>query len=118
MRIKQHLASLIGQSAEQQACRYLKQQGLSHRQSNYRCKAGEIDIIMQDGQELVFVEVKFRRKADFGYAQEYFGRRKRHKFELAVQHYLHHHGLNPDTCAFRIDLVAITNNNLEWITHI
>ncbi|AWL12936.1 UPF0102 protein [Saliniradius amylolyticus] len=118
MAIKQQLASLIGQSAEQQACRYLKQQGLRHRQSNYRCKAGEIDLVMQDGQELVFVEVKFRRKADFGYAQEYFDRHKRRKFERAVQHYLQSHGLNPDTSAFRIDLVAITNNNLEWITHI
>ena len=45
------LASSIGQRAEQQACEYLTQQGLQLIEKNYRCRSGEIDLIMQQGSE-------------------------------------------------------------------
>lgn len=112
--IKQRLSSVIGQKAEQQACQYLQAQGLTYLQRNYRCRTGEIDLVMADGDQLVFVEVKYRTRASHGSSAEYFHPRKRKKFESAVAHYLHEHKLNPSIVAFRIDLLAILGTNVEW----
>ena len=50
-----------GQAAEDLACNYLCGQGLQLLERNYRCKSGEIDLIMQDRACLVFVEVRYRQ---------------------------------------------------------
>ncbi|WP_292746923.1 YraN family protein, partial [Methylophaga sp. UBA3191] len=55
----EHLQS--GKQAEQLACNYLEKQGLKLVQRNFYCRRGEIDLIMQDGQTLVFIEVRYRR---------------------------------------------------------
>lgn len=52
--------------AEQLARDYLTTQGLTWRVSNYRCRMGEIDLIMQDGDYLVFVEVRARTSNAYG----------------------------------------------------
>ncbi|MCP3669207.1 MAG: YraN family protein, partial [Gammaproteobacteria bacterium] len=64
-RFKQRQASdqttrKIGTEAEDLALEYLKQQGLTLLNRNYHCRRGEIDLIMQDGNFLVFVEVRYR----------------------------------------------------------
>ncbi|WP_416306187.1 YraN family protein [Neptunicella sp. SCSIO 80796] len=112
--IKQRLSTLIGQQAEQLACRYLQEHGLKLRQSNYHCRRGEIDLIMTDAEQLVFVEVKYRSQSSHGGAAEYFHSHKRRKFESAVAHYLHEHKLNPSITAYRIDLLAIQGSEIEW----
>jgi putative endonuclease len=48
------------------ALTFLRQQGLRHRCSNFRCRFGEIDLIMEDGERVVFVEVRLRRHSGFG----------------------------------------------------
>lgn len=121
--INQKLSGVIGRQAESEACQYLQSQGLILISQNYRCRNGEIDIIMQDGQELVFVEVKFRSGTEFGQAVEYFHPRKRVKFELAVQHYLMDKALNPATVAHRIDIIGIEStgskqNKIDWIKYV
>ena len=55
-----------GQLGEDQALIYLQQQGLHLLERNFRCKAGEIDLVMQDGKVLVFVEVRLRSDSKFG----------------------------------------------------
>lgn len=55
-----------GQDAERLAAIYLQRQGLKLLETNYRCRFGEIDLIMQDGKEIVFVEVRLRSHAAFG----------------------------------------------------
>ena len=60
----------LGQWAEQQALTVLEEQGYVHVQSNYHSRFGEIDLIVQKGQELVFVEVKARSKTRFAQAIE------------------------------------------------
>jgi len=116
--IKQRLSGLRGQAAEQKACRYLTAQGLALVQTNYRCKSGEIDLIMRDQQEWVFVEVKFRSKSSHGNASEYFDQRKRRKFESALQHYMQANRLNPAIVPHRIDLVAIDGQQIQWIKYL
>ena len=77
-----------GALAEQFAARYLQQQGLTLITQNYRIRAGEIDLIMQDGASLVFVEVRMRSKATFGGAAASIDAHKQRRLILAAQHYL------------------------------
>ncbi len=94
-----------GRAAEQEAERYLLAQGLTLRARNYRCKAGEIDLIMADGNSLVFVEVRLRRHSGFASAAETVDFRKQQKLIRAAQHYLQRTGLT-DQVACRFDVVA------------
>jgi len=107
-----------GQAAERRAEHYLKTQGLALRARNYRCKAGEIDLIMQDGQTLVFVEVRLRRRRGFASAAETLDERKQRKLMRAAQHYLLCHGLT-DKLNCRFDLVAFDtgpgDSQTQWI---
>ena len=120
--IKQTLSGLIGDAAERQARNYLEQQGLHFLLQNYRCRSGEIDLIMQDGLELVFVEVKYRSQQKFGHAVEFFHPNKRRKFESAVQYYLQEKGLNPAVVAHRIDILGIDRvgikNEISWLKYV
>ena len=60
----------IGRGAEERALRFLEQAGLVLLERNFRCRSGEIDLIMQDSATLVFVEVRMRRQSRFGGAAE------------------------------------------------
>lgn len=55
-----------GNKGEDLACRYLQKQGYKILERNYRIRGGEVDIIAQDGQYMVFVEVKTRWSHDYG----------------------------------------------------
>lgn len=105
--IKQALSPIIGSEAERFARTFLEQQGLTFVMQNYRCRTGEIDLVMQDGDELVFVEVKYRRHSQHGSAIEFFHPSKKRKFESAVMHYMQQKGFNPSIVPHRIDLVGI-----------
>jgi putative endonuclease len=118
--IKQALSPLIGREAENLARTFLEQQGLIFIMQNYRCRTGEIDLIMQDTEELVFVEVKFRSKNQYGSAIEFFHASKKRKFESAVMHYMQERGFNPSVVPHRIDLVGIEGKsqqqqNISWL---
>jgi putative endonuclease len=78
----------IGQLAEQQACDYLQSQGLRLLQQNYRCYCGEIDLIMQEQNNIVFIEVRSRRRIDFGSAVESITLSKRKKLIRTATHFL------------------------------
>jgi putative endonuclease len=118
--IKQALSPLIGSEAERFAQTFLEHQGLTLVMKNYRCRTGEIDLIMQDGEELVFVEVKYRSKSQYGAAIEFFHASKKRKFESAVMHYMQEKGFNPSVVPHRIDLVGIEGKgqqqqNIDWL---
>jgi putative endonuclease len=117
--IKQKLSTLIGSEAEYFARTFLEQNGLTFISQNYRCRTGEIDIIMQQGEELVFVEVKYRKQSSHGAAVEFFHASKRQKFESAVMYYMQENNLNPSVVPHRIDLIGIEgqgqNPKIEWL---
>lgn len=77
-----------GAQAEQFAARFLQQHGLVLLEQNYRCRQGEIDLILKDGDTLVFVEVRLRSRKDFGGAAASIDRRKQQHLISAAQHYL------------------------------
>ncbi len=111
-------ARLNGQKAEVNAKRYLQQQGLGFIEQNFRCRSGELDLVMQDGGEIVFVEVKYRQQSSHGSASEYFDFRKRRKVESAIACYMHEHQLNPAHVPHRLDLIAIDNERIDWIKQV
>ena len=105
-----------GEAAENAALQYLQRQGLRFIERNYRCKLGEIDLIMQDGISLVFVEVRFRRSTRFGSPAETVAARKQQRVVRAAAYYLQRHKLD-QPCRF--DVIGIQGNSdpvkVEWI---
>ncbi len=107
-----------GQWAENFACDYLCTQGLHVRQRNYRCYYGEIDLIMQYQDILVFVEVRYRGYQQYGGSRESVDRRKRQRLLATANHYLQTH---PEARAYRcrFDVVLMSGQKnspqLQWI---
>ncbi|MGH8372627.1 MAG: YraN family protein [Gammaproteobacteria bacterium] len=112
-----HLAS--GQEAEDRALAALEKQGLRLLQRNYRCPQGELDLVMEDGEMLVIVEVRYRRNRGFGNAAESIGASKQRKLLLAAQHLLQTDA-RLRRKPLRFDVFAITEQrdgiaDNEWI---
>ena len=101
-----------GQAGEDAALAYLQAQGLTLAQRNFRCKVGEIDLIMMHGAVLVFVEVRRRASAQFGGAAASVGFAKQRRLIRAAQLYLLRYR-SPPACRF--DVVAIEGAALNWI---
>jgi len=95
-----------GRRGEDFACRHLESHGLELLERNYRCRAGEIDLVMREGRVLVLVEVRSRTSAAHGSAAATVGARKQRRFILAARHLMltrpQHRAL-----AARFDVVAI-----------
>ena len=84
---------------------YLRKRGYRIRESNYRCPEGEIDIVAEQGDYLVFVEVKARRSLEFGVPEEAITADKRGRLRAAAARYQQAHQNLPQL--WRIDVVAI-----------
>lgn len=104
---------LSGKNAEDKAYDYLVAKGLKPICRNYRCKQGELDLVMRDGNALVIVEVRYRKSAVYGSALESVTYTKQTKIIAATQHYLL---TEPIDCPIRFDVVAICGNaDIEWV---
>ncbi|MCU7920333.1 MAG: YraN family protein [Candidatus Thiodiazotropha sp. (ex Dulcina madagascariensis)] len=104
-----------GEAAEQRALDYLTGRGLRLLQRNYRCKAGEIDLIMQESDCLVFVEVRYRQSNDFGVALETVTGHKQRKLLATANRYLQSTGADAPC---RFDVIALNGSGptrIEWI---
>lgn len=103
----------VGHSAEHTARRFLETNGLQFLEKNYRCKAGEIDLIMKDQDQTVFVEVRYRKADDFGTAAETISRQKQLKIIRAAKHYLIFNE-QYEKISCRFDVVTF-DGKIEWI---
>lgn len=101
-----------GQAGEERAFAYLLEQGLTPVERNFRCKGGEIDLIMQDGKVLVFVEVRKRAGDSYGGAAASITTRKQARLILAAQVFLQRHAM-PPPCRF--DVIAIDGERMTWL---
>jgi putative endonuclease len=116
---------LSGADAEQLAQNYLQQQGLQLVAKNFRTPRGEIDLIMRDNAYLVFVEVRFRQRSDFGSAEESITQQKCQRLTAAALAYMQSQKLT-DKLNARFDAVAIsptleksaTGFSINWIKNI
>lgn len=104
-----------GNTAEDLACRYLEKQGLSLVERNYRCRVGELDLVMRDGDCLVFVEVRSRHRDHYGTPAETITWIKQRRLTRAAAYYLQKRRYDAPC---RFDVISITQTGtqtLEWI---
>jgi len=108
----------LGSCAEQMARTYLEQNELSLIQQNYRCYHGEIDLIMQDKEDIVFVEVRSRSESGYGKAIESIGSSKIRKLIKTATHYLQKRDLlNHRNSRFDIVTIDFLSEvpQIDWI---
>lgn len=113
-----HDKQQIGKTAEQTAYHFLQSKGLHLLKENYRCFYGEIDLIMQDGNDIVFVEVRSRNRLEYGSAIESINKNKQKKLIKTALYFLQKQQWL-DKVACRFDVIGISSvlgkMNMEWI---
>lgn len=107
-----------GEHYERIACAHLQQHGLRLLESNANSRHGELDLIMRDGETLVFVEVRYRRSARSGDGLDSVGPAKRAKLVRAASLWLAAHPEHARRSC-RFDVVALAGDEaaprLEWL---
>jgi putative endonuclease len=98
-------ARAAGQEEEEIAMEHLRSQGLEILETNYRYERGEVDIVAQEGEVLVFCEVKLRKSDAYGPPEYAVTRRKQAQIRRVALGYLADHNIRDTACRF--DVVAI-----------
>ncbi len=109
---------LRGQRAESQASEFLQVKGFRLLEKNYHSRYGEIDLIMQDKDDIVFVEVRARSSVEFGNALESITRSKMQKLVITAKHFLQmKKWLYTVNSRFDVVVIHPVDNKLqlEWI---
>jgi putative endonuclease len=105
-----------GREAETRAWQYLQSRGLRLLQRNFRSRRGEIDLVLQDQDSLVFVEVRYRRESRFGSGAESVDRRKQSKLIACAQTYMQAYPeIAQQPCRFDVISVGGPDESIEWI---
>ena len=105
-----------GAYGEVLACKYLKDKGINIIEKNYRCTFGEIDIIVEDKEYLVFVEVKYRKSLKFGHPRESVGVKKQlHIKNTAINYIKYKEITNKDIRFDIIEIIHIKDIEIEHI---
>jgi putative endonuclease len=102
-----------GSGAEARALDYLQDQGLRLLARNWRCKLGELDLVMQDGDTVAVIEVRSRTRTDRGSAAETVDARKQARVVRATRLWL---ARRPELAErpLRFDVVTLDAGVLEW----
>ena len=95
----------LGSYGERVAVQRLVGQGMVLVDRNWRCDLGEVDLVLRDGDVLVFCEVKTRSSAAYGHPLEAVGRDKGARLRRLAGRWLEEHGAHPE--GIRIDLVGV-----------
>jgi putative endonuclease len=107
----------VGREAESYALRYLERQGLTLVERNWRCRGGEIDLIMRDGECWVFVEVRHRSHESFGGAAASITPAKCRRLWHAAGLFLQARGLSDAPCRFDAVLSG-RDGALQWLKNV
>ena len=107
----------LGERGEAIAAAYLKGQKFTIIQQNFRCKAGEVDIIARDGKTLVFVEVKARRSLSFGPPQLAVTPFKQRQVSKAALTWLAQHRLHEASARFDVIAIMLRDHEVPEIEH-
>jgi len=97
-------SKLLGSWGEALAAEYLRKKRYTITASGYRCRFGEVDLIVQNRKYIVFVEVKLRKSSEFARALEYVDSRKQKKLRTTASLYL---SQNPTKLQPRFDVIEI-----------
>lgn len=104
----------LGAFYEDRAARLLEEKGYRILEKNYRCRAGEIDLIARDRRTLVFIEVKYRRTDSFGRPEEAVDARKQRTICRVADYYRMEHRIRED-CPCRFDAVVFLGEEMRLI---
>lgn len=99
---------------ERFAHHYLKKQGLKSITHNYLCQYGEIDLIMQEKSQLIFIEVRYRKRSKYGNALESVTAKKQQKIIRTAQYFLIENA-QWENFPMRFDIFAITGAEINWV---
>jgi putative endonuclease len=117
--MKDHYRQDVGEAGELAALRYLELKGLRLLLRNYRCRGGEIDIVMMDDTTLVLIEVRLRSDLRYGGAAASVDTRKQRRLAIAARHLLQK---KPELARYRarFDVMALTPQvgsemKIEWL---
>lgn len=111
------IPKILGRLYEAKALSYLKRRGLKLIKQNYCARFGEIDLIMLDGDSLVFVEVRSRASDRFGSALDSVTLAKQNRIIQTAQKYLSEN-TRDDFSSIRFDVLGITKGEKEQFTWI
>lgn len=107
-----------GNAAEELACEYLQRHGLDLIERNFRCRYGEVDLVMRHQDTIVFVEVRFRKQHGLVDGLQSVDHNKQRKLINSANHYLQINRLSDNTPA-RIDVIAVsmdaTRHQFDWV---
>jgi putative endonuclease len=110
----------LGRWGEEQAIRHLEAQGCQVVAANWRCAAGEVDVVIRDGDCLAFVEVRTRRGQAYGSPEESITARKLERMAAVAEAYVYEHGWEGH---WRLDVVAVRVRagqapSVEWYRNV
>ena len=106
-----------GKEGENIATKYLEQNGYEIIDRNFRCKAGEIDVIARNNGEYVFIEVKTRSNKNYGLASEAVNKQKQSHLLKTIKYYIYLNRL--ENKFIRIDVIEVyIRQNKAYINHI
>lgn len=110
----------LGHWGETQAAAYLTAQGCTIVERNWRCAAGEVDLVVQEGDVLAFVEVRTRRSDRFGTPEDSITARKLAHMVAVAENYVYERGWSG---AWRLDVVTIRakgtgSPTIEWYKNV
>jgi putative endonuclease len=103
----------LGAAGEEQAAAWYRSRGYAVVDRNWRCREGELDLVVRRGSELVFVEVKTRRTDRFGTPAEAVTRAKQRRLRVLARRYLD--TTHERAGSLRFDVVSILGGRLEVI---
>ena len=107
----------IGAAGERVAARFLKKKGYKTIRRNCRSSVGEIDLVMRDGDEVVFVEVKTRASRQWGDPEEAVSRAKRRRISRQAMRFATRHNLRDRPLRFDVVAVVAAEGAAPVITH-
>ena len=102
----------VGAQQEEKAAEYLESQGYQILERNFRCKAGEIDLIAEEAGCLVFLEVKYRKSSRYGMPAEAVTPAKQRRICRTADFYRMSRRI-PENRGFRFDVVSILGEEIE-----
>ena len=103
---------LTGALWERIVTEYLKRQGYTILEKNFRCREGEIDLIAREEGYLVFIEVRYRKTEAKGHPFETVNTAKQRKICRVSRYYLMKNGISPDI-PVRYDVAAVLGDKIE-----
>ena len=110
---KNFYKKFLGRAGELKSQEYLKNKGYKILKTNYKSVVGEIDIIAQDNETIVFVEVKTRSSEEYGRPAEAVNLKKQEKYYKVASFYLQREKKMDAPCRF--DVVEIENGQINHI---